>query len=154
MLSQTRRTFLKESAAFAVAAGAAQAASPDWKKQIGLEMYTVRDLTDKDYEGTLAKVAEIGYKEIEAATNYANLEPKQFRALLDRLGLTMPSTHVGASAGPDLQKQLEGFQVMGIRYTEIRAASGAGGGGRGPAQTEESWKRWAGPTHPRGKNAG
>jgi sugar phosphate isomerase/epimerase len=154
MLNKTRRTFLKESAAFAVVAGSAQAASPDWKKQVGLEMYTVRDLTDKDYEGTLAKVAEIGYKEIEAATNYANLEPRQFRALLDRLGLTMPSTHVGASAGPDLQKQLEGFQIMGIRYTEIRAARGAGGGGRGPAQTEESVKRSADQINQNGKIAG
>jgi sugar phosphate isomerase/epimerase len=74
-------------------------------------------------------VAEIGYKEIEPATTYGDMEPKQFRAMLDRLGLSMPSTHVGASEGPDLEKQLEGFQIMGIRYTEVRAA-----GGRGPAR--------------------
>jgi sugar phosphate isomerase/epimerase len=126
-----RRTFLKEAAActgaLAIAASTARAA--DWKKQVGLELYTVRDLTAKDYEGTVAKVAEIGYKEVEAATDYANLEPKQFRAMLDRYGLTMPSTHVGATAGPDLEKQLEGFQIMGIHYTEIR-----GGGGRGAAR--------------------
>jgi sugar phosphate isomerase/epimerase len=156
MLSTNRRTFLKDVAsyggAFALAAHSAQAASPDWKKQVGLEIYTVRDLTDKDFEGTLAKVAEIGYKEIEAATNYGNLEPKPFRALLDRLGLSMPSTHVGASAGPDLEKQLEGFQIMGIRYTEIRAARGAGGG-QPAAQTEESIKRSADQINQNGKIA-
>jgi sugar phosphate isomerase/epimerase len=156
MTSTNRRTFLKGvasySGAFALAAHPAQAAAPDWKKQAGLEMYTVRDLTDKDYEGTLAKVAEIGYKEIEAATNYGKLEPKQFRARLDRLGLSMPSTHVGASAGPDLEKQLEGFQIMGIRYTEIRAAR-SDGGGRGPAQTEESVKRSADQINQNGKIA-
>ena len=152
MLSTTRRTFFKESAAFALAAHAASAAAPDWKKQIGLELYTVRDLTEKDYQGTLAKVAEIGYKEVEAATNYANLEPKQFRALLDRLGLSMPSTHVGATAGPDLEKQLEGFQIMGIRYTEIHAPRSAGGG-RGPAQTEDSVKRSADQINQNGKIA-
>jgi sugar phosphate isomerase/epimerase len=155
-MGSTRRAFLRDVAsyggAFALAAHCAQAAAPDWKKQVGLEIYTVRDLTDKDYEGTLAKVAEIGYKEIEAATNYANLAPKQFRAMLDRLGLTMPSTHVGASAGPDLEKQLEGFQIMGIRYTEIRAARGAGGG-QGPAQTEESVKRSADQINQNGKIA-
>ncbi len=120
MTHTNRRVFLKMAAfggAFAVAAKAA----PEWKKQIGLEMYTVRDLTAKDYEGTLAKVAEIGYKEIEpASANYAGMEPKQFRAMLDRYGVTMPSTHIGAVAGPGLEKELEGFQIMGIKYTEIR----------------------------------
>jgi sugar phosphate isomerase/epimerase len=138
-----RRTFLKEAAACggALAFAAHKARAADWKKQVGLELYTVRDLTAKDYEGTVAKVAEIGYKEVEAATDYANLEPRQFRAMLDRYGLTMPSTHVGAAAGPGLEKQLEGFQVMGIQYTEI---SGGGGGGRGGPPTEESVKRTAG----------
>jgi len=141
MSDTNRRTFLKQTAALAFAAHTASAA--DWKKQVGLELYTVRDLTEREYEPTLAKVAEIGYKEVEAATNYANLEPRQFRAMLDRYGLTMPSTHVGATAGPGLEKQLEGFQIMGIKYTEVR---GGGGGGRGPAgggPTEESVKRTA-----------
>lgn len=107
------------------------ALAADWKMQIGLELYTVRDLTPKDYEGTLAKVAEIGYKEVEPASDYAGMQPKQFRAMLDRLGLSMPSTHAGASEGPDLEKQLEGFQIMGIKYTEVRGPGGRGAG-RGP----------------------
>jgi sugar phosphate isomerase/epimerase len=132
-----RRSFLKKIAA---ASGAMMwAGSPlaqgatSWSRQIGLEMYTVRDLTPKDYEGTLAKVAEIGYKEVEPASDYAGMEPKQFRLMLDRLGLSMPSTHVGATEGPDLEKQLEGFQVMGIKYTEVRGAGGRGAG-RGPGR--------------------
>lgn len=162
-----RRTFLTDVAAGSIAlwaTGLAQAA--DWKNQIGLELFTVRNLTQKDYEGTLAKVAEIGYKEIEPASDYAGMEPKAFRAMLDRLGLSMPSTHVGATEGPELEKQLEGFQIMGIRYTEVRGPRGAGRGpggpggpaaGRGPggataapgprppapAQTEEAIKRQA-----------
>ncbi len=133
-----RRTFLAASGAGMLMAQT----SPDWKRQIGLELYTVRDLLPKDYEGTLAKVAEIGYKEVEPATNYAGMEPKQFRAMLDKFGLSAPSTHVGATDGPDLEKQLEGFQTMGIKYTEIRGGAPGGGGGRGP-QTEESVKRTA-----------
>src|SRR3954470_17915806 len=131
-----RRTFLKN---FALSTGAltltdlmAQTGT-DWKKRMGLELYTVRDIMPKDYEGTLAKVAEIGYKEVEAADPYNNLEPKQYRALLDRYGLTMPSTHSGAVDGPGLEKQLEGFQIMGLKYTEVRGGGGGGGGGRGAA---------------------
>lgn len=100
--------------------------SPDWRKQAGLELYTVRDLMAKDFEGTLAKVAEIGYKEVEPV-NYGGLDAKQFRALLDRYKLTAPSTHTSANEGPDLEKELEEHQIMGFKYTQIHA----GGGGRG-----------------------
>ena len=129
-----RRTFLKN---LAVSAGALSVSdlmaqtTPDWKKQMGLELYTVRDILPKDYEGTLAKVAEIGYKEVEAADPYNNMEPKQYRALLDRYGLTMPSTHSGAVDGPDLEKQLEGFQIMGLKYTEVRGGGGGAARRRG-----------------------
>jgi len=111
-----------------------QAAAPNWAGQIGLELWTVRDLTAKDYVGTLEKVAKIGYKEIEPANGYANMAPKQFRALLDRLGLKMPSTHSGVTVGTDaeMEKQLAGFKVMGIQYASLaepRPAGRAGGGG-------------------------
>jgi sugar phosphate isomerase/epimerase len=149
-----RRTFLKETAAIGSAAlfagGAfgfaepfargAQATAPDWSKQIGLELYTVRDnmVDAKSYISTLEKVAGLGYKEVEPAGGYAGLEPKDFRALLDRLGLSMPSTHSGATEGPDLEKQLDGFQTMGIKYCEISAPRGQGRGtsarGRGPSR--------------------
>lgn len=131
-MSRTRREFLKEVALSGAAALAALrgAQAAGWKDQIGLELYTVRDLMAADYEGILGKIAAIGYKEIEPANGYNNLSPKAFRALLDRLGLTMPSTHSGASGtGLELEKQLEGFQVMGIKYTEI-STTPRGGGGR------------------------
>ena len=83
-------------------------------------------------------MAQIGYKEIEPTT-YGNLDPKQFRAALDRFGLTAPSTHAGATEGPDLEKQLEGFQIMGIQYTEIRPAPRPRSEAR-PPLTEESVK--------------
>jgi len=123
-----RRTFLKQAAAGGGAAllggfsSEMLAQAPGWKKQIGLELYTVRDLMAADFEGVLAKIAQIGYREVEPASGYNNMDPKQFRAMLDRYGLRMPSTHSGAvGTGAALEKQLEGFQTMGIRYTEIRA---------------------------------
>ena len=111
MTTRTRREFLREAtvgtaAAFvashtqSLAASQATAASP-WRSRIGLELYTVRDLMT-DYEGTLAKVAEIGYTEVEPTT-YNNLSPKDVRAMLDRLKLTMPSMHAPArGTGADL----------------------------------------------------
>ena len=103
------------------AAGHPAAAAPDWTAQMGLELYTVRDRIVKDYPGTLEKVAQIGYKEVEPAEGYNHMSPKAFRALLDRLGLRMPSTHSGITAGElsAVEKQLEGFQIMGIQYTSL-----------------------------------
>lgn len=139
----TRRSFLREMATYGSAvtiAGVAQLSGPSLfaaqdtpaasgaPKQIGLGLYTVRDLmTDSSaYQAILAKVAEIGYKEIEPADRtdakgvaYGGLEPTAFRALLDKNGLSMPSTHSSAIDGPGLEKQLEGFQIMGIKYTEV-----------------------------------
>lgn len=127
--SSLRRSFLKHAAAIGgttflgggLSKTFAQASpAPNWKDQIGLELYTVRDLMVSDFEGILAKVAEMGYREVEPASGYNNMDPKAFRALLDRYRLRMPSTHSGArGTGPALEKQLEGFQIMGIKYTEI-----------------------------------
>jgi sugar phosphate isomerase/epimerase len=152
----TRRSFMKGVAvvvggiavtnrAADVFASTATAASrltpaPSWADQIGLELFTVRDVTPKDYVGTLEKIAAIGYKEIEPAGGYDNMSPKQFRALLDRLGLKMPSTHSGVTAGPpaDMERQLAGFQIMGVEYSEFsepRPAGGGRGNARGRAPT-------------------
>jgi sugar phosphate isomerase/epimerase len=142
----TRRDFLKGMAVAVgglaltseMPKGALPAAAPpspsasSWADQIGLELFTVRDMTAKDYVGTLEKIAAIGYKEIEPAAGYANMSPKQFRALLDRLGLKMPSTHSGVTVGPDaeVEKQLAAFQIMGIEYASLDQPRPPGGQGR------------------------
>ena len=130
--ARTRREFIRDVAAYGAATLAAGtlgdivAAQSGWQSRVGLELYTVRDLMATDFEGVLAKVAAIGYKEIEPANGYNNMAPAKFRAMLDRLGLTMPSTHSGATGtGLELEKQLEAFQVMGIKYTEISAGAPA-----------------------------
>jgi len=61
--------------------------------RIGLQLYTVRELLKDDLEGTLAKVAQIGYREVEFA-GYFNHSAKDLRAILDGYGLAAPSAHV------------------------------------------------------------
>src|SRR5580704_2579323 len=157
---KSRRSFLKEVAVYsgglavagyatnfggmlvpaARAQAAAAGASPAvWSKQVGLELFTVRDrmMDPKSYEAVLEKLSEIGYREIEPANGYANMDAKSFRAMLDKYNLSMPSTHSGATEGTDaqgrtLEQQLSDFAIMGIKYTEISAPRGAGGG-RGAA---------------------
>jgi sugar phosphate isomerase/epimerase len=131
--------------------------APDWTKQVGLELFTVRDAMQTDFEGVLAKIASFGYKEVEPASGYNNMSPKEFRAMLDRYGLTMPSTHSGLPAGDTIEARLEGGQVMGLQYIENLGGGGGGRGqggpGRGAGQSEETVKRQAQTLNENGKVA-
>jgi sugar phosphate isomerase/epimerase len=144
----THAAFSRRALLQGLAATAAFAQSSNWKKHAGLELYTVRDLLAKDFEGTIAKVAEIGYTEVEPV-GFGGLDPKAFRALLDRYKLTAPSTHTSATDGPGLEKELEGHQIMGFKYTEINSPRPAAQAAR-PPRTEETFKRAAAQYNSRG----
>lgn len=60
--------------------------------QLGLQLYTVRSLMDRDVEGTIAAVAAIGYKEVELAGLH-DKTAKEMRAILDRHGVRARSSH-------------------------------------------------------------
>lgn len=68
--------------------------------KIGLQLYTVRDLMKGDFDGTIAQVARIGYREVEFAGYFGRTAP-QVRRVLDANGLVSPSTHVAIE---DLEK--------------------------------------------------
>jgi len=83
---------------------------------LGVQLYTVRNQMKEDFEGTLAKVAGVGYKEVEFA-GYFGRSPQDVRAILDRHGLTAPSTHVPYSSFGDQWPQIiENSKVMGHKY--------------------------------------
>lgn len=72
------------------------AASP---RPIGLQLYTVREIFEKDPVGTLEQVAKIGYREVEfGGGGYDKMDAAQLRKTIDRLGLKAPSVHIGYDA--------------------------------------------------------
>jgi sugar phosphate isomerase/epimerase len=80
---------------------------------IGLQLYTVRDLMGKDFEGTLARVAEVGYRYVEFAGFY-DRKAADIRKLLDRLGLKACSAHVGIDGKPGtVERHCEDAQTLG-----------------------------------------
>lgn len=92
-----RRTFLETVAA--VTAGTLVSSRLGWAAgehkihKIGVQLYTVRDLMKDDFEGTIAKVAQVGYKEVEFA-GYFGRTAQQVKDVLTKNGLMAPSTHV------------------------------------------------------------
>ena len=83
---------------------------------IGVQLYTVRSLMEEDFEGTIRRVAGLGYTELEFA-GYYDRSPDEVRALLDELGVQAPSTHVLKSAmQEDLVGVIETAQQAGHQY--------------------------------------
>ena len=73
----------------------------------GLQLYTLRSEMEKSIEATLARVAQLGYKEMEFA-GYFTKTPAQIATLLKTNGLTAPSAHVDRNAiGKDWSKMLD-----------------------------------------------
>jgi sugar phosphate isomerase/epimerase len=105
-MSNSRRTFLKNSAIVITAAGIAPMESfTSYKKKevVGLQLYSVRDEMKSDPAGTLKKLAGMGYVYVEHA-NYVDHKfygytAKDFRSLLDSLGLKMISGHTSFGPG-------------------------------------------------------
>ncbi len=67
------------------------------KRPIGLQLYTLGDEPAKDLEGTLAKVAAIGFRDIELPQLYG-LAAKDVRAAADRHGLDLTCIHLAGMA--------------------------------------------------------
>jgi sugar phosphate isomerase/epimerase len=83
---------------------------------IGVQLYTVRDLMKDDFEGTIAKVAQIGYKNVEFA-GYFGRTGKQVREIVDKNGLKAISTHVQYDELDDkFPSVIETSKEIGLEY--------------------------------------
>jgi sugar phosphate isomerase/epimerase len=99
-METSRRSFIKNSAV--LLAGTALLSKTTFaavkpSEIIGIQLYSVRDDMKKDPLGTLKQLAKMGYKHVEHA-NYVDRKfygypAKEFRKILDDLGLKMPSGH-------------------------------------------------------------
>lgn len=97
-----RRTFLHRSLAIgtiAPMAGKVELESK-YKKNIGIQIYTIRDLMQKDATGSIQAIAAAGYKNIELAGynagKFYGLTPIELKTLTSGLGMKIVSSHVAA----------------------------------------------------------
>jgi sugar phosphate isomerase/epimerase len=86
---------------------------------IGLQLYTVRDMMKKSVPRTLAAVAKAGYKEVELAGSF-DVNSREMRKLLDSNGLTCPSGHIAMSdIGMTWMSTLEDANIIGQKYLTV-----------------------------------
>ncbi len=89
----------------------------------GLALYTVRDDMATHPKETLQKVADMGYKYIEAA-GYENgkfygMAPVEFKNYLEELGLVPMSTHQGSVTLENVDEMIKDVKAAGFEYFVI-----------------------------------
>ncbi len=117
-----RRKFLKTTTA--VAAGSMVLPMVSCSKQgtvIGIQLYTVRDKINQDLDGTLQRLADIGYNSAEAAGynlsdgTFYGMAPKAFGDKLKELGMPLNSSH--SATEPDTaDKVFTDAKAAGCKY--------------------------------------
>lgn len=98
---------------------------------MGLQLYTIRDAMEADVSGTLQKVAELGYRDLETygfdpqTVKYYGLHASEFKSLLQEHGLTTSSGHYDlfkyVNTPVDelmryVDKCVEGAKLLGQKY--------------------------------------
>jgi sugar phosphate isomerase/epimerase len=88
---------------------------------VGLELYSVRDELAKDPEGTVRKVAKIGYEAVEFYAPYfqwSDAQAKSMRGLMDRLGIKCYSTHNDEEflSAKNIDRARDLNLILGSRY--------------------------------------
>ena len=110
-------------------------AQPRLSWRPGLQLYTVRDALGADLDGTLEKVAGVGYREVELA-GLPGVTAQAMQASLKRHGLDAPSMHASYDRlRQDFDAVLEEARLLGANYLVCPSVDG------GEWKTAESWKR-------------
>lgn len=93
---------------------------------LGLELYTVAKEVSRDLEGTFARIAQIGYKNIEANSYYGRT-PAEIRAACDRHGLVCRSIHAqgqavrspGDATFTNMTKLIDDAKTLGVEHVVL-----------------------------------
>jgi sugar phosphate isomerase/epimerase len=83
--------------------------------RIGIQLYTVNVAMMEDTPGTLRRLADIGYTEVESAGFGTLATAKEFRSAMDAVGITCPSGHLQFNL-QDLDKTFDEAEELGCTF--------------------------------------
>jgi sugar phosphate isomerase/epimerase len=94
---------------------------------VGLELYSVRDALQKDLNGTVKAVAQVGYQCVEFYAPYfdwTDAQTRDTRRLLDDLGIRCYSTHNSAEYlnKDNISRTRDKNLILGSKYVVIASA--------------------------------
>ncbi len=121
MVMRRRQLFRALGAAFAASALGGSNALAQGRRvdKVGLQLFTLRAEMAGDFDGTLARVAEMGYREMEFAGYFGRGASAVRQALADN-GLVSPAAHVPLDAiRGNLAAEIEFAAAVGQRYLVV-----------------------------------
>ena len=103
--------------AFAIASSRFAKAAAYRPHEFGVQLYVLRALLAKDFDGTLAKVAAIGIKNVEFAGFYGR-SAKEVRTSLANAGLTASGAHclLASMSDDEIGRTIEFCHEVGMPY--------------------------------------
>jgi sugar phosphate isomerase/epimerase len=127
-MTSSRRQFLKTTLASVAAlttrrqrldSALVQATLGHRLRTLGIQVTALHADLNKNFSGTLAHIAAMGYREIELVWWFGNFDrsPMQLRTALDAAGLRAPSAHISAAAlAVGWDRRLEQAHTLGHEY--------------------------------------
>jgi sugar phosphate isomerase/epimerase len=91
---------------------------------VGLQLYTIRDAMDADVEGSLKKLSDLGYKNLELASysdgKFYGYAPAEFKKMVNDLGMEIISSHTQVEAEgitlDNAKKMADDHAELGVKY--------------------------------------
>lgn len=150
-----RRSFLKDCGTFTLASLVAQRLPANsfflrdqYLERIGVQLFSIPKILEKDFAGTMKMLSKIGYKEIEfygpysfsapedieswkkvtpslgfSGSGYFGLTVQQVKKILDDNGLSSPSMHTGLFTLENRMGEMaEAAHVLGTKYVILPSA--------------------------------
>jgi sugar phosphate isomerase/epimerase len=129
-----RRSFLARSAALIPASQAPWAKEPLRHSDLGVQLYTVRKVIDKNPLETLQAIQAIGYMEVEATGGNLN----EIWPALEKTRLKAVSIHLEhAEPGSALDSNLADYKEKGFEYVVVPSLETTRGGAEGMKHISE-----------------
>jgi len=87
--------------------------------KIALQLYSIHDAMEQDFEGTLRKVKEMGYEGVEFAGLFGH-EPAEVKSLIEKYALVPVSAHVSIEELAETPARRVGdYKLIGCRYIAV-----------------------------------
>ncbi|MCL2809245.1 MAG: sugar phosphate isomerase/epimerase, partial [Treponema sp.] len=85
-------------------------------KEFSIQLYSVRDVTNNDFTGTLEKLAQMGYTGVEFA-GYGSLDAQKMKSVLTANNLKSIGAHIGLEKLiNNLDEEIAYHKVLGSPY--------------------------------------
>jgi sugar phosphate isomerase/epimerase len=105
-----RREFLQQSSIGLIASAIPFFSKPSTENhmfRLSVQLYTIREEIKKDIKGSLKRLADIGYKNVETAFWPEDIKPQTAANYLKEFGLNVSSCHIEIPTGANRQAMLD-----------------------------------------------